>query len=629
MTKKITTRLRMVMPMLRCRKIRNSEYYGMYGRFDELYEQSQKGNVFTHLFEDIISDNNILLAYRNIKRNSGSHTAGVDNRTIDDINKLSDIELIDLVRKRLSYYRPNPVRRVEIPKPNGKTRPLGIPTILDRIIQQCFLQVLEPICEARFYEHSYGFRPNRSAENAVAMCYRHLQYEHLYYVVDIDIKGFFDNINHSKLIKQMWAMGIRDKKVLSIIKAMLKAEIVMPNGEIVIPNKGTPQGGLISPLLANIVLNELDWWIASQWENVPTEYPYKVEFKGVVNNGNKYVALRKSSNLKEVYIVRYADDFKLFCRNRNDALRIFEATKQWLKDRLKLEISPEKSKVVNTKRRYSEFLGFKIKVREKSGTYRVGSKMCDKARERVARELIEQIEKCARATDDKDEYKQLYLYNTKVWGIHNYYCIATDISKDASKIAFRLERVQRNRYRNRLSKTGKPLNRYMQQKYGKSKRIRYLSKEAITPFSYIQTKNPMCKKKSINKYSPQGREEIHKMLKEVNVDLIRQMVNCMDNHRSIQYQDNRIALYIAQKGKCAITGEELQIDDVHCHHKKPRYLGGTDEYSNLIIVKKDIHRLIHCADIEQVKREIAKYNLDGEKLKKFNKLRLLAEQESI
>lgn len=232
------------MPMLRCRKIRNSEYYGMYGRLDELYEQSQKGNVFTHLFEDIISDNNILLAYRNIKRNSGSHTAGVDNRTIDDINKLSDIELINLVRKRLSYYRPNPVRRVEIPKPNGKTRPLGIPTILDRIIQQCFLQVLEPICEARFYEHSYGFRPNRSAENAVAMCYRHLQYEHLYYVVDIDIKGFFDNINHSKLIKQMWAMGIRDKKVLSIIKAMLKAEIVMPNGERVIPDKGTPQGGL-------------------------------------------------------------------------------------------------------------------------------------------------------------------------------------------------------------------------------------------------------------------------------------------------------------------------------------------------------------------------------------------------
>lgn len=615
--------------MLRDRKIRNSEYYGMYERFDELYEQSKNGSVFTHLFADIISDNNILLAYRNIKKNSGSHTPGVDGRTIDNINKLSDEQLIALVRKRLSYYKPNPVRRVEIPKPNGKTRPLGIPTIFDRIIQQCFLQVLEPICEARFYEHSYGFRPNRSAENAVAMCYKHLQYEHLYYVVDIDIKGFFDNIDHGKLIRQMWAMGIRDKKVLSVIKAMLKAKIVMPNGEWVAPTRGTPQGGLISPLLANIVLNELDWWIAGQWEEFPTQYPYKIEFACGTCRGNKYVALRKSSELKEVYIVRYADDFKLFCRTKQDADRIFIAVKQWLKERLNLDISPEKSKVVNTKRKYSEFLGFKIKVREKGSSYKVASRMCDKAVARVKRELSEQIKVCSAATDNKDEYQKLYLYNTKVWGIHNYYCIATDISIDAAKIAFHLEKLQKVRYRNRLTKTGKLLNRYMQKKYGKSKRIRYLSQEAITPFSYVQTRNPTCKKKSVNKYTPQGREEIHKMLKEVNVNLIRQMVNCMDRHRSIQYQDNRIALYIAQKGKCAITGEDLSIDDIHCHHILPRSLGGTDEYGNLIIVKEAIHKLIHMTDVEVVRTAIQGYKLSADKLKKFNHLRLSAGKESI
>ena len=615
--------------MLRDRKIRNSEYYGMYERFDELYEQSKNGSVFTHLFADIISDNNILLAYRNIKKNSGSHTPGVDGRTIDNINKLSDEQLIALVRKRLSYYKPNPVRRVEIPKPNGKTRPLGIPTIFDRIIQQCFLQVLEPICEARFYEHSYGFRPNRSAENAVAMCYKHLQYEHLYYVVDIDIKGFFDNIDHGKLIRQMWAMGIRDKKVLSVIKAMLKAKIVMPNGELVAPTRGTPQGGLISPLLANIVLNELDWWIAGQWEEFPTQYPYKIEFACGTCRGNKYVALRKSSDLKEVYIVRYADDFKLFCRTKQDADRIFIAVKQWLKERLNLDISPEKSKVVNTKRKYSEFLGFKIKVREKGSSYKVASRMCDKAVARVKRELSEQIKVCSAATDNKDEYQKLYLYNTKVWGIHNYYCIATDISIDAAKIAFHLEKLQKVRYQNNLKKTRKPLNRYMQKKYGKSKRIRYLSQEAITPFSYVQTRNPMCKKKSVNKYTPQGRKEIHKMLKEVNVNLIRQMVNCMDRHRSIQYQDNRIALYIAQKGKCAITGEDLSIDDIHCHHILPRSLGGTDEYGNLIIVKEAIHKLIHMTDVEVVRTAIQGYKLSADKLKKFNHLRLSAGKESI
>src|SRR5699024_8734745 len=119
-------------------------------------------------------------------------------------------------------------------------RPLGIPTIADRLIQQCFLQILEPICEAKFHERSNGFRPNRSAEHALAQCYAMIQKRGLHYVVDIDIKGFFDNVSHGKLLKQMWNMGIQDKRVLSIISAMLKAEVA----GIGFPQKGTPQGSL-------------------------------------------------------------------------------------------------------------------------------------------------------------------------------------------------------------------------------------------------------------------------------------------------------------------------------------------------------------------------------------------------
>ena len=201
-------------------KIRNSEYYGMESIFDTLYAESRNGKTFNHLMAIIESEENIKLAYRTIKRNHGSKTPGVDKKTIRNLAKLSEDEYVRLVKKKFSNYHPRPVRREEIPKDNGKTRPLGIPAISDRIVQQCILQVMEPICEAKFSENSNGFRPNRSAETAIAQCCRLIQVQHLYHVVDLDIKGFFDNINHTKLIRQIWSLGIRDKKLLCIIKQM-------------------------------------------------------------------------------------------------------------------------------------------------------------------------------------------------------------------------------------------------------------------------------------------------------------------------------------------------------------------------------------------------------------------------
>ena len=190
--------------MTKQKKLRNLEYYDLQSTFDEFYEKSKKGVIFNQLMDIISSEENIKLAYRNIKCNSGSNTAGTDEQSISDVEKISADNYVQLIQNKLAWYKPKPVRRVEIPKPNGKTRPLGIPTITDRLVQQSIIQVLEPICEAKFYDRSNGFRPNRSAENALAQCYRMMQKQHLHYVVDIDIKGFFDNVNHSKLIRQMW-----------------------------------------------------------------------------------------------------------------------------------------------------------------------------------------------------------------------------------------------------------------------------------------------------------------------------------------------------------------------------------------------------------------------------------------
>ncbi|MCR8998191.1 reverse transcriptase domain-containing protein, partial [Brevibacillus laterosporus] len=205
--------------------LRYWEYYNMTGIFTDLHERAKNKENFSRLYDIITLRENILLAYRTIKSNKGSKTAGTDGKTIDDIKAQTEEEMVTLIQKKLANYRPKKVRRVLIPKPNGKQRPLGIPCILDRIIQQCFKQILEPIAEAHFYKHNYGFRPMRTTRHAIARIQHLINLNRLYYIVDIDIKGFFDNVNHTQLMKQLWNMGIQDRKVLRIISKMLKAEI--------------------------------------------------------------------------------------------------------------------------------------------------------------------------------------------------------------------------------------------------------------------------------------------------------------------------------------------------------------------------------------------------------------------
>lgn len=619
-----------VLPMTKQKKLRHSEYYDLQPTFDKLYADSQNGKVFNDLLEVINCEENIRLAYRNIKKNGGSNTAGTDKLTIKDIENMSVESYVKAVQRKLMWYKPKPVKCVEIPKPNGKMRPLGIPTIIDRIVQQCILQVLEPICEAKFFERSNGFRPNRSVEQAIAQCYKMIQLQNLHFVVDVDIKGFFDNVNHAKLIKQMWYLGIRDKKLLCIIKEMLKAPIVMPNGETVYPTKGTPQGGILSPLLSNIVLNEFDWWITSQWEEMPTRYEYSCEIRpnGTKNKSSIYGALRNTTHLKEVYIIRYADDFKLFCRKRSDAEKVFIAVKHWLKERLQLEISEEKSKIVNLKRHYSEFLGFELKAVKKRNKYVVRSHMTPKAKARETEKLVEQIKRIAHTQDRDDEAKEITLYNSMVMGIHNYYCIATMIASDCDSLHRNVSTVMKNRLYGRLTKKGHINEVYIRKQYGASKQIRFISSKTVCPIGYIQTKTPLFKKKKVCKYTAEGREEIHKNLK-INTAVMFALMRIKDPRRSIEYMDNRISLFAAQYGRCAVTGRQLTLSEIHCHHKIPIRLGGTDKYTNLAILHRDVHTLIHATNSETIKVYLGLIQPDKKALAKINELRVLAGNEKL
>ena len=602
-------------------KLRNAEYYDIQQEFDELYKKSKKNCKFTDLLSIITSEENIKLAYRNIKKNHGSKTAGTDGKTIQDLEKWQTETLINHIRKKLEYYEPQAIRRVEIPKPNGKKRPLGIPTIMDRLIQQCIYQILEPIAEAKFHERSNGFRPNRSTEHAIAQVYKMVQTQQLYYIVDIDIKAFFDNVQHGKLLKQMWQMGIQDKKLLKIISVMLKAEVA----GIGFPEKGTPQGGIISPLLSNIVLNELDWWIASQWETMPTKHEYQGR-KTRTDNSSKYRALR-TSKLKECYLVRYADDFKILCRYHNDAKRLFIATQQWLKERLGLEINTEKSKIIDLRKNYSEFLGFKIKVHRKGKRheqkvkYTIHSRVSDKAIKRIKDSTSRIIKRIEFPKDEKKEVYAIDFYNSFVMGVHNYYCLATCVNKDFDKIAFHVRKRLRNRLKSRLSRKGVIQYKYIEEEYGKSKEIRFIHGKAIIPLGYVQHQNPMWKNGKVNKYTPEGRKEIHNQLQKVNLNILHYLMRNPNENQSVEYNDNRLSLYCAMQGKCAITKTILEKDNIHCHHIIPRKDGGGDNYQNLLLIDKRVHILLHATKAETIEKYLGILNLSKAQLNKLNTYR--------
>jgi len=323
---------------------------------DLLYEKSREGTTFTGLMEAISNEVTIITAIHNIKANAGSKTAGVDRNKMDKYLQMPKVAVIDLIRSTVSDYKPKPAKRIYIEKANGKQRPLGIPTVLDRIVQECIRIIIEPICEARFYPHSYGFRPYRAQKHAVRDIVNIINGSNKsdtmpVYALEGDIKGCFDNINHRVLLSKLWKIGIHDKRLLKIISQMLKAGY-MEQDAFSDTSVGTGQGSVLSPLLANVYLNDFDWYVGRKY--------YHPHPKAKLRSSDMR-KLRQQGILPK-YNIRFADDWVILTTAEKKAHRLKKELSKYFKHRLKLEISEEKTVVTNMAVSGVRFLGFNIRV---------------------------------------------------------------------------------------------------------------------------------------------------------------------------------------------------------------------------------------------------------------------------
>lgn len=277
-----------------------------------------EGKSDVGVWEAIFARENMQTALKRVESNKGA--AGVDGMEVSELRGYLKEHWLE-VREALERgtYRPSPVRRVEIPKPDGGVRLLGIPRVLDRLIQQAIAQVLTPMFEAVFSPHSYGFRPGRSAHQAVQQAQAYIA-EGNEWCVDIDLEKFFDRVNHDMLMARV-ARVVKDKRVLKLTRAYLNSG-VMINGVVMETEEGTPQGGPLSPLLSNIMLDDLD--------------------KELEKRGHKFV--------------RYADDCNIYVKTQRAGERVLEGVKEFLEKKLKLKVNPKKSKVERATK--AKFLGF-------------------------------------------------------------------------------------------------------------------------------------------------------------------------------------------------------------------------------------------------------------------------------
>ena len=569
---------------------------------DKLYQHSKKvydeggRPALKGLLEIMSAEATIITAIHNIKSNHGSETPGVDSKTMRDYLQHSHSWVIRDIQSAFKHFEPQKIRRVYIGKPGkAEKRPLGIPTIRDRIVQECMRIVLEPIFEAQFFAHSYGFRPMRDAPMALERAKLLVHHTGYHWIVEGDISKCFDRIDHAILLKRLYHMGIRDRRVLQIIKAMLKTGVM---DECEVNEEGTPQGGLISPLLANVYLDIMDEWITKQWEIKKTEYPFSKPYR-------KYKGLRRTA-LIPGFLVRYADDFIIITDTRAHAEDWKKRLQIFLHSKMKLTLSPEKTLITDIRKKYIKFLGYEYKV------------VPGKARKGYIPRTIPERDRLRRKTDKiAHDIKKIPHYysreqmvdainriNSQIRGIIQYYQCCTWVNISMKKYSRRLQFVARHRltqYKGKWIPANQTQNlpRVHQQYKQKIPSMKYRDIYiGFTALSFCKWEKTIPKKEEETPYTEAGRQLFFERTKKKRIHARLDEMYSEKSARATRYGQwgklnnfefimNRAYALNRDKLKCRVCGGWLISSMPWAHRVNPNLpLNKVNRVNNLISLHK-------------------------------------------
>ena len=606
---------------------------------DLLYEKSGQKVSFTGLLEAMVNEVTIVTAIHNIKSNKGSKTAGVDKMKINRYLQMPKEELIQLIQSSFQNYKPKPARRVYIPKSNGKQRPLGIPTMLDRIIQECVRIIIEPICEAKFYPHSYGFRPYRAQKHAIRDIVNVITAgcrspDQPVWAVEGDIKGCFDHIDHRLLLRKLWRMGIHDKRVLKIVCQMLKAGYVESDLYYATP-EGTPQGGILSPLLSNVYLNDFDWYVGRKYME-----PYR-QCKHKCNDTRRL----KWAGVTPKYNFRYADDWVLLTSTEQEALRMKRELTKYFHVKMKLELSQEKTKITDLRKGGIHFLGFVVKAEKKRKTpdpktwteYLVGKPFPDMERLAVKiRNLSNEVRNISLYTLPNTRAAQIQYVNSIIMGIaqyirpsicsHAFHAIDRRVNNTALAVWKKLYPYSYNQMQVPLRMLSNLPHRHEGYDsktfaiqieghwFGITNAFITHSKHESKPFDQKMTpytadgRRRYINYRSKHKPLPYNRPSIN-----TPEDIMLSVY--ADGKYNFEYFMNREYAFNRDKGKCKCCGAVFSRAVVkHCHHVNNKLpLDRINKVPNLAWLCAPCHRMVHSSPILP--------NMDTKTVRKIKKYR--------